>query len=235
MPNMFGNTDGARWRICSHIMPEARLQLTIPDDIWIGDITRRHPETRVRVLAAIPDELTGVGLAEITGPAAAEVVTAMAEEEELSNVEVLKHSTDEELVQFETANPLLLFPARGSGVPLQMPFDIRNGEAMWEVTAPNERLSALGDQLEEFGIQFTVDYVHQHTASDQLLTDRQREIIQAAVEEGYYDTPRTCSLTELAEAVGIAKSTCSSTLHRAEEAIVKDLVERELTAESTPT
>jgi len=215
-------------------MPEAKLRLTIPDDIWIGEITRRHPETRVRVLAAIPDELTGVGLAEITGPAAAEVLAEMADEEELTNLETLQHRDGEALVQFETTNPLLLFPARGSGIPLQMPFDIRDGEASWEVTAPNERLSALGEQLEEFGIQFTVDYVHQHTANEQALTDRQREIVRTAVEEGYYDTPRECSLTELAEAVGIAKSSCSDTLHRAEETIVKEFVERQLSSESPP-
>lgn len=232
---MFGNTDGTVGRRCSYTMPEAKLRLTIPEDIWIGDITRRHPDTRIRVLAAIPDELTGVGLAEIEGPDAAAVLAEMVDDEELTNVETLQHSDGEALVQFETTNPLLLFPARGSGIPLQMPFDIRNGEASWEVTAPNERLSALGEQLEEFGIQFTVDYVHhQQTASEQLLTERQREIVRAAVEEGYYDTPRKCSLTELAESVGIAKSTCSSTLHRAEEAIVKEFVERQFTEEATP-
>lgn len=208
-------------------MPEAKLRLTIPDGIWIGDVSRQYPETRVRVLAAIPDDLTGVGLAEVTGPDARQVIAAMETEDEVTGVDVLQERAEEALVQFETTNPLLLFPARGSGVPLQMPFDIQGGKANWEVTAPNERLSALGDQLDEFGISFTVEYVHQYTPSEQLLTDRQRELIDAAVELGYYDTPRECSLTELAESVGIAKSTCSSTLHRAEERIVKSFVERQ--------
>lgn len=47
----------------------------------------------------------------------------------------------------------------------------------------------------------------------------------AAVEAGYYDTPRTCTLTELADEVGLAKSTCSEILHRAEEIIVKEFIE----------
>lgn len=213
-------------------MPKAKLRLTIPDGIWIGDVSRAHPDTRVRVLAAIPDELTGVGLAEVSGPDVPAVLAAMDEEEDLTDVELLQRGESEALVQFETTDPLLLFPARGSGVPLQMPFDIRDGEATWEVTAPHERLSALGDQLEEFGITFAVEYVHEHTASEQLLTDRQRELVETAVELGYYDTPRTCSLTELAEALDIAKSTCSSTLHRAEERIVKAFVERQTDAEA---
>jgi len=108
----------------------------------------------------------------------------MVGEEELTNVETLQHRDGEALVQFETSNPLLLFPARGSGIPPRCPSTSRTARPSWEVTAPNERLSALGEQLEEFGIQFTVDYVHQYTASEQVLTDRQREIVRAAVEEG---------------------------------------------------
>lgn len=205
-------------------MPEAKLELTIPEEIWIGDVSRRYPETRVRVLAAIPDDLTGVGLAELTGPNVQDVVAAMGDVEDVTAVDVLQERDGEALVQFETTNPLLLFPARGSGVPLQMPFDIREGMATWEVTAPHERLSALGDQLDEFGISFRVEYVRDSAASGQLLTDRQRELVESAVELGYYDTPRGCSLTQLADEVGIAKSTCSSTLHRAEERIVKSFV-----------
>ena len=106
-----------------------------------------------------------------------------------------------------------------------MPFTLADGEARWEVTAPQKRLSALGQQLEEFGIPFRVERVSQHVETEQLLTQSQLELIQAAVEHGYYDTPRDCSLTDLAEAVGIAKSTCSETLHRAEEKIVKEFVE----------
>jgi predicted DNA binding protein len=205
-------------------MPEAKLTLTIPDDIWIGDITRKHPETRVRVLAAIPNELSGIGLAEVSGPSVEAVLAAMVHDDELTNVETLQPHEDEALVQFETTNPLLLLPARGSGLPLTMPFDIHGGEAVWTLTASSDRLSALGEQLDEFGIQYTVEYVQEYRTDDQLLTDRQQELVETAVAEGYYDDPRQCTLTELADHLDIAKSTCSSTLHRAEEVIVKSFV-----------
>jgi len=122
--------------------------------------------------------------------------------------------------------PLLLLPARDSGVPLEMPFEIQDGNAVWEVTAPNDRLSELGSQLESFGISFTVEHVCQHLSEGQLLTGRQRRIVRTAIEEGYYDTPRDCSLTALAEKLDIAKSTASETLHRAEERIIKRYAEQ---------
>jgi predicted DNA binding protein len=56
-------------------------------------------------------------------------------------------------------------------------------------------------------------------------------VLLTAVECGYYDTPRECSLTELAGELGVAKSTCSETLHRIEEVVVKRFV-RELSEAS---
>jgi hypothetical protein len=92
------------------------------------------------------------------------------------------------------------------------------------VTATRDRLSALGDQLRELGLEFDVESVTQRVETDRLLTDRQATLVETAVEAGYYDTPRSCTLTDLAERAGIAKSTASETLHRAEGKIVKQFV-----------
>lgn len=43
-----------------------------------------------------------------------------------------------------------------------------------------------------------------------------------AIQRGYYDTPRECSLTDLAAALEISKSTASVVLHNAEETIIKE-------------
>lgn len=209
-------------------MPKAKLRLSVPEGVWLGEITRAHPETQIRVLAAIPDGLSGVGLIEITGRRTDAVVAAMRADDDVTNVETLQQRDEDALVQFETSEPLLLLPARGSNVPLEMPFDIRDGTVTWELTATTEQLSTLGEQLREFEIPFSVEYVRQETDRERLLTDRQREVIEAAAEAGYYDTPRQCSLTELADRLDIAKSTCSNTLHRAEEAIIKEYVRREV-------
>jgi len=65
-----------------------------------------------------------------------------------------------------------------------------------------------------------------------LLTETQTELVETAIEQGYYDTPRTCSLTDLGREVDIAKSTASETLHRAEEKIIKQFVGEETTPET---
>jgi hypothetical protein len=206
-------------------MPTAKLRLTVPHGVWIGDLSRSHPAATLRVLAALADGDAGVGLVEVTADDPGGLCEAMRGYDSVTDVEVFSCEGEEALVQFETSAPLLLLPAQGSGIPLELPFDIRDGQAVWEVTAPQDRLAALGRQLEEFGISFDVEWVQQAVEEEELLTGRQRELLQAAVESGYYDTPRRCSLTDLAEEVGIAKSTASETLHRAESKVVKQHLE----------
>lgn len=205
-------------------MPRASLTVTVPDGVWIGRITREYPEARFRILSALPGDESGVGLVEVTATNLPAVIRAIDDAEEVEQLSLLKRHENTALVQFETTDPLLLFPIMGSGIPLEMPFDIVDGRANWDITTSQDRLSELGDQLEAFGIQFTVEEIRYHLQTEQLLTDRQESLIERANELGYYDTPRTCTLTELAEDVGLAKSTCSETLHRAEETIVKEFV-----------
>lgn len=206
-------------------MPQANITITIPEGVWIGDISRGHPNASIRILAALTDDGAGVGLTEITATDLQDIIADIQANDSVTELEILQQYENTILVQFETTMPLLLLPVQDSGVPLEMPFTIEDGQAEWEITAPQHRLSELGEQLEEFGIPFTVNAVHQHIEPEQLLTDRQLRLVNAAVEHGYYDTPRECSLTELAEEVDLAKSTCSETLHRAEEKITKQFLE----------
>lgn len=226
-------------------MTRATIRLTLPDAVWVGDLSRRFPAARIRILAALSDDDSGVGLAEIeaagveaarveapgpddtdgevtdTGVTGIEtVLDAMAGYDDVTDLRVLREDDDAALAQFETTLPLLLFAARDSGVPLEMPFDIVDGEAVWTLTAPRERLSELCTQLDAFGIQYAVERVGGAAPDEALLTDRQERLLEAAAERGYYDTPRGCSLTELADEQGYAKSTVSEVLHRAEGAVV---------------
>ncbi|WP_137284438.1 helix-turn-helix domain-containing protein [Halorussus salinisoli] len=206
-------------------MPTAKLHITLPEDVWISEVSSEFPDTEFRVLAAFPADETGVGLLEITSSDLPAVVGAMDDREDIVRLDLQQASEESALVEFETTAPLLLFTVQESGLPLELPFTIRDGEAEVELTASRDRLSAFTAQLEAFGMQFDVEYVREMVNSESLLTDRQRELLNTAVEEGYYDTPRRCSLTELAGEADVAKSTASETLHRVEEKIVKEYVE----------
>jgi len=82
-------------------------------------------------------------------------------------------------------------------MPIELPVEIQDGEATIDVTGSRERLAELAEQLENFGLQYRIDHVRERL-HEPALPDRQLEVIVAAVEAGYYDTPRRSSLTELA-------------------------------------
>lgn len=208
-------------------MPKAQLTLTLPEDVWIGELSRTYPEATFRILAAIPDGGSGVGLAEIEAASLDTLLSDMQSYQNVTEMEVLNESGEQALVQFETSLPLLLLAARDSGVPLEMPFELSDGCAVWELKAPSDRLSALGTQLRTFGIKFTLEQLQHEIDNESLLTETQTELIHSAIEAGYYDTPRQCSLTDLAEELGLAKSTASETLHRAEGKIIKQYADFE--------
>src|SRR5699024_6013119 len=193
-------------------MPRAHLTLTIPNGIWIGNVSRAYPDAQFRILAALVDARAGVGLTEITAQQLPSILAEIDASDGVDELDILQRHDNTALIQFETTIPLLLFSVQEAGVPLEMPFLLADGEAAWELTASQHRLSELGTQFEQFGIPFTVDEIQQHIEPEQLLTDRQLELLTVAVERGYYDTRRECSLTELADDLGIAKSTCSETL-----------------------
>ncbi|MBS3761178.1 MAG: helix-turn-helix domain-containing protein [Halodesulfurarchaeum sp.] len=208
-------------------MPQATLTITIPDTLWIGAITRDYPNAEFRILSAVSGDETGVGLVEITGAKVDEVLSAFESVPETRELNVLGRENQTGLVQFETTEPTLLFPIVGSGIPLEMPFELQNGEAIWEITTSQERLSQLGEELSAFQIQYTVEEIRYTLETETLLTDRQLSLIKTASDAGYYDSPRNATLTEVADAADIAKSTCSETLQRAEGKIIGEFLSDE--------
>lgn len=209
-------------------MPLASLAIDLPAGTWIHDSSTAHPAATVRVLAGMPGDGVGFALVELTAPDLEAVLRSMAAHDGLTDVEPLRRDDDAAILQIETSAPLLLLSAQASGVPIEPPIEIAEGVAEIEVRTSHDRLSELGEQLDRFGLSYTVEAVHDGREADSLLSDHQANLLRTAVACGYYDTPRRCSLTELADEVGIAKSTCSETLHRAEGHVIRRFVETHL-------
>ncbi|MDY6764723.1 MAG: helix-turn-helix domain-containing protein, partial [Halobacteria archaeon] len=204
-------------------MPQAKIRLKTPEEAWIHEISTKYPEAVFRVLAVLLDRGKGTVLLRLEHDDPKQIMSEMGTHEQITEIHLLREAEEEALLQFETNNPRIVFAAHESGVPLETPFIIQDGEIEWKITTSHEHLLELSEKLGDFGIDFEIEYVRQ-IDDERLLTDRQREIILTAVKRGYYDVPRKCSLTDIAEEVGVAKSTCSEILHRAESSIIKQFV-----------
>lgn len=101
------------------------------------------------------------------------------------------------------------------GTPLHKTKD----EAVVSVMGSEENLKKLLQALGRISEILEVSFQKPIFSSDDLmscLTDRQREILGAAKESGYYQYPRNISATELAGRLGMSKATTLEHLRKAE-------------------
>ena len=208
-------------------MPRASVDVVVPADAWMAELSTSLPDVTFRVVSAFLHEGAGVGVLEVEADDPLAVLRRIDGVEAVARLELLWSDEGTALVQFETTSPLLLRVAHEAGVPIRTPFEVRDGRARWELTTSHDRLGELREHLDAAGIDFDLQYVRAFDGdrSAGVLTERQREVLLAAREHGYYDVPRTATLTDVAEALGVAKATASDTLHRAESHLVDAFVE----------
>lgn len=194
--------------------------------MWVHEVSTDHPDTVFRVVSALPGDGYGVGVVEIEGGAYEEALEEIPQQRMISGMEVLQKDDEngKALVQIRTNEHLILQRASNSGIPIEMPFEIQDGVGEWELRTSHDSLSELGSAFDSMGINYTIEHVRDFKSDADLLTEKQREVVEKAYELGYYDTPREVSLSEVADHLGIAKSTCSETLHRVEERVMSEFL-----------
>lgn len=109
-------------------------------------------------------------------------------------------------------------------------------DGRWEFTLrfpDRKQLSTFRTRCSDQGTALDVERVYsvssEHFDAEYGLTGTQREMLTAAVEEGYFEVPRDCTQEELAAKLGIRSSAASETLRRAMAELVTDtLLEREV-------
>jgi DNA-binding CsgD family transcriptional regulator len=95
------------------------------------------------------------------------------------------------------------------------------------VVGTHEMLQQALEELPE-ETHISVEQVGEYSPDDRnvlsLLTDRQLEVFETAVENGYYDIPRRATHEDIADALGCAPSTVDEHLRKAESRILTSLV-----------
>jgi predicted DNA binding protein len=210
----------------------------------VADILTANPETKIRSLSChvTPDNLWRVD--HVTGGRSAldDLAETVADAEYYTDclarrdceadweTQVLDR-TDDALVLYSywartpscTSIPHLALDHFGDGLIFQTTWVGQRYE--WRIIAPDDTTchafrSAIEDEIDDTtGVSF-VRVGHADDASpdtdEPTLTPDQDAAVRAAVEHGYYQTPRSIETYELAEELGIPGSTLSYRLRRAE-------------------
>lgn len=201
-------------------MPSARVRFQLPGGPT--SISAAYPDVEFRILATRP---TADGLRVVLEARTAEtdaILSHLDEAQWLPTYHVLHRDKKTLLIEYALQSlPSLYQALLSSGHLLQFPLALRNGWLTSDMITSHEQLSKLKNAFEDEGVPYEIGSIVQSTDPTDLLTDRQQQFLTEAVERGYYDTPRECTLTELATAIGVNKSAASGILHRAEGRIIK--------------
>lgn len=206
-------------------MPQIQVKLDgTAVDGWLATISSEFPDAEFRLMATQLRDDGAFVILEVLTPKGEALVRQFENTPEVDAVDI--YHTDERMVllQFQTSATKSYDPLRRSKNISIYPTILRDGWFSVELAASHERLSEYTDELAAAGIPYEiVSLVQSHTASE-MLTDRQWEFIIEAVERGFYNTPRGCTLAELGDILEIHKSAASRLRHRAESRIIKNFV-----------
>lgn len=202
-------------------MPRARLGLKSNEGLVA--LSNAHPGATFAVLGAWPREGRLRALVETEDVDAATLETTVEDQDLLADV-ALRYDGPER-VRFEVDTPRP--PAHGamaeSGVVPPFPLELADGWLSGELVTSRSQLAAFRAELEAADIPYDVELVEtERDAPAALLTERQLEVVEAALAAGFYDVPRECSLTELAADLDVDKSVASRILRRAEGRVMRE-------------
>jgi predicted DNA binding protein len=193
---------------------------------WLAIVSTEFPDDEFRLLAGHSTSNGLLGIAEITTKDTGAIIRRFDNAQEVRSYEVVHADEYVVLIQYMIPEPKSYHALHASRNLPRFPALLQDGWLHTELTASHERLSEFTAGLMALDIPYQILSLTQSVNSSELLTERQWEFIIEAVESGYYDSPRRCTLTELAEKFGVNPSAASGVLHRAEGRIIKEFVSR---------
>lgn len=205
-------------------MISAQFQIQLPEHFWIAEISRDFPRATFRLLSGYRLDDTALELGENLTDKPEETVEAMRNHPAIESYELLESDDRRALGKYETTDTDLYEFADLSALVIEFPIDVQDGWFEFDLTGTREELDRLQELLDGSPFSYELLSLVRTTETEGLLTDRQRELLKAAVREGYFEVPRESSLADLAEELEIDKSTASTVLRRGEARLVKSFL-----------
>jgi len=184
------------------------------EDLWVREVSTSFPDATLRLLTGVPRGERALELGEVQADDAGEVARAIRTHPDIVAYDEVYSGETRVVAQYEADEQGLYEFLWSSSLPPEFPVVVEDGEMEFEITATREQFEAFGATLDEGDHQYDLLSLVHTDEGERLLTDRQRECLTVAHRRGYFDVPRECTLAEVADALGVDKSTASETVRR---------------------
>jgi len=205
-------------------MIRARFRLVLAEDIWVAEVSNSYPDATFRLLTGVPKGDRALELGEIRADNAEHIGETIRNHQDIHAYECLYAGSGRVIAQYEAVEKSLYEFLWDSSLPPEFPVIVKAGEMEFDLTTTREQFEAFGDALDSSDRQYELLSVISTVEGESILTDRQRECLAVALRRGYFDVPRECTLADLAESLGVDKSTASETIRRGTGRVVSEFL-----------
>jgi predicted DNA binding protein len=195
--------------------------MTLPPETWISEVSRSFPDATFRLLTGVPIRDRAMELGEIVGGDAESAAEAIRSHPDVVAYDSLYADEERVLAQYESTEQRLYGFLGRSSLPPEFPIVVEDGRFEFDLTATREQFEAVGTALDQSEFDYDLLSAVETANENDVLTDRQRECLGVALREGYFEVPRECTLGDVADAVGVDKSTASEIIRRGESRLLK--------------
>jgi predicted DNA binding protein len=199
----------------------ARFRIRLPPDTWVGEVSREFHDATFRLLSGVRTGDTAVELGEVMTDSPEAVARAIDAHGSIGDHERLVATDDRLLSRYETTDTGFYEFVERSSLPPEFPVVVKNGWYEFDLTGTRTEFDRFRSALDGTDRPYELLSIVSTDREVRLLTDRQRELLEAAVREGYFEVPRECTLSELAATLDVDGSSASETLRRGEARLVK--------------
>jgi predicted DNA binding protein len=197
----------------------SRIEIKLPEYVWVGKVSRKYPDFEFIFRSAIPiqhDDMICNNLFAIQGVNPSRCLDFIQNLPELRELKLLEQSPTELLLMVQTKGHIIIYYLLKYSLAVQFPIIIKNGITDLHIAGIHQHIDNFIEDLTRHGMDVSIKQIGKYNCSSLAakLTARQKNVFEAARNQGYYDTPRKITLSDLAKNLSISKSTLSVILQR---------------------
>jgi predicted DNA binding protein len=199
----------------------ARIKIKFPEEIWISEIFKKFPDIKMEILYFLPYDLEksiGNAIIEIKHYNVDSIIKEIENHPSVFEFNALEK--EENRVQFnvKTSDPYLLYAVIKCGVLVNFPVRVKEGNAYWKLISSRERIDQLLTLFEKKRIDFSLLRIgkapYDLNEEQYKLSLEESQVLDKAINLGFFEVPRNISLEELANKLGKSKSALSVMLRK---------------------
>ena len=193
---------------------QIKLSIDIPQDKWLATFNIKYPELNFHILSNfLIGENTGITSFQIRGSTVKHFLSDFRDNLAKKSSQILFEGEDIVILNVKEDDPWILNTLVKTELLISYPVLVKEGKIRMEAITNRSKVDRFLIQLNKKDIEAKIErigYFYKTT----LLTQRQNEIINLAYQKGFFNIPRSISLTEFAKDLNISKSALSETLRR---------------------